>query len=124
LAGSGAATIGKRFDFTVKPAGPPAAVAQVYPTADELPENLLKFYLHFTGPMRRGEAYDHLRLLDAQGKVVERSFLELGEELWDGSGRRFTLVIDPGRIKRGLKPREDLGPVLEAGKSYTLVIDG
>src|SRR5262249_4175805 len=32
-------------------------------------------------------------------------------------------LIDPGRIKQGLKPREDLGPVLENGKSYTLVID-
>src|SRR5581483_5374373 len=50
-------------------------------------------------------------------------FLELGEELWDPKGVRFTLLIDPGRIKRGLKPREEIGPVLEDGKSYTLVID-
>jgi hypothetical protein len=35
---------------------------------------------------------------------------------------RFTLLIEPGRIKQGLKPREDLGPVLEKGKKYTLVI--
>lgn len=33
------------------------------------------------------------------------------------------MFFDPGRIKRGLKPREDLGPVLEAGRQYTLVID-
>jgi hypothetical protein len=49
--------------------------------------------------------------------------LELGEELWDPAMRRFTLLCDPGRVKRGLKPREELGPVLEEGKSYTLVID-
>ena len=30
--------------------------------------------------------------------------------------------MDPGRIKRGLKPREDVGPVFEAGRRYTLVI--
>ncbi len=99
------------------------AVEQVYPTADRLPENQLKFYLHFTSPMSRGEAYRRVHLLDADGKEVDRAFLELGEELWDPDGKRFTLFIDPGRIKRGLKPREDLGPVLEQGKTYTLVID-
>jgi hypothetical protein len=106
-----------------KPAAAPTGVEQVYPTREKLPENLLKFYLHFSAPMSRGEAYRHVRLLDAAGKPVESPFLELGEELWDPQGKRFTLFIDPGRIKRGLKPREDLGPVLEAGKRYTLEID-
>jgi hypothetical protein len=35
----------------------------------------------------------------------------------------LTLLFHPGRIKKGLKPREELGPILEAGKKYTLVID-
>jgi hypothetical protein len=118
------AAVEKHFRFDAKPAGPPAAVARVYPTADTLPENLLKFYVHFTAPMRRGEAYQHVHLFDAAGKVMEHAFLELDEELWDASGKRLTVLIDPGRIKRGLKPREDLGPVLEAGKGYTLIIDG
>jgi hypothetical protein len=98
-------------------------VAQVYPTTNTLPENQLKFYLHFSAPMSRGEAYQHLHLLDAKGHEIELAFLELGEELWDPSYRRFTLFFDPGRIKRGLKPREDLGPVLEEGKTYTFVVD-
>ncbi len=72
--------------------------------------------------MGRGEAYEHVRLLDAKGRKSDLPFLELGEELWDASGKRLTLLIDPGRIKRGVKPREDLGPVLEAGREYTLVI--
>jgi hypothetical protein len=105
-----------------KPAAP-TAVVQVYPNKDELPENQLKFYLHFSAPMSRGEAYEHIRLLRSDGRADERAFLELPQELWDRDGKRFTLLIDPGRIKRGLKPREDLGPVLEAGKRYTLVID-
>src|SRR6185369_17474733 len=50
-------------------------------------------------------------------------FLEIGEELWDGTGTRLTLLFDPGRVKTGLKPREEFGPVLEAGKGYRLVID-
>jgi hypothetical protein len=98
-------------------------VARVYPTASKLPENQLKFYIHFSAPMSRGEAYQHIRLLDSAGKTIEAAFLELGEELWDPDGMRFTLLIDPGRIKRGLRPREELGPVLQEGKSYTLVID-
>ena len=73
--------------------------------------------------MSRGEAYRHIRLLDGAGKPVDTPFLELDEELWLRDGTRFTLLFDPGRIKRGLKPREELGPVLEAGKSYQLVID-
>src|SRR5262249_5583071 len=95
----------------------------VYPTRDRLPENQLKFYLHFSAPMSRGEAYDRVRLLDDKGKLVEKPFLELAEELWDDSGTRFTLFFDPGRIKRGLKPREIYGPALEEGKSYTFVVD-
>jgi hypothetical protein len=106
-----------------KPSTPAGVVEQVYPTRAMLPENLLKFYIHFSAPMSRGEAYEHIKLLDGAGKPIQGAFLELGEELWDPAGKRFTLLFDPGRIKHGLKPREELGPVLEAGKSYTLVID-
>ncbi|REK09890.1 MAG: hypothetical protein DWQ37_17430 [Planctomycetota bacterium] len=99
-------------------------VEHIYPSADRLPENQLKFYVHFSAPMSRGEAYRHIHLLDeTTGKEVEGAFLELGEELWDDRFRRFTLLCDPGRVKRGLKPREELGPVLEEGHSYTLAVD-
>jgi hypothetical protein len=100
-----------------------AEVVSVYPSAKVLPENLLRFYFHFSAPMGRGEAYRHIRLLNSTGQAVSDPFLELNEELWSADGRRFTLLFDPGRIKRGLKPREEVGPVLEEGKSYTLVID-
>jgi hypothetical protein len=33
------------------------------------------------------------------------------------------VLFDPGRIKRGVKPLEDIGAALEAGKSFTLVIE-
>ena len=105
------------------PAKSTTIVERVYPTSDKLPENQLKFYLHFSAPMGKGGSYKHIRLLDAKGRAVEAPFLELDEELWDAEQRRFTVFLDPGRIKRGLKPREDVGPVLEEGKSYTLVID-
>ncbi len=102
---------------------PTAVVTTVYPSADRLPENLLKFYIHFSAPMSQGGSYRHVKLLDARGKPIDLPFLELDQELWDPSGTRFTLFLDPGRIKRGLKPREEAGPVLEEGKRYTLVIE-
>lgn len=98
-------------------------VTQIYPTANTLPENLLKFYVHFSAPMRRGHIYDHIHLLDESGKPEELPFLEIDEELWDPEMKRLTLIIDPGRIKRGVQPLEEIGPVLQAGKIYTLVID-
>jgi hypothetical protein len=105
-------------------AGAATNVTHVYPTADVLPENLLKFYIHFSGPMRRGHIYDHIRLIDDSGKPVVLPFLEIDEELWDREMKRLTLFIDPGRIKRGVEPLEDVGPALVAGKRFKLVIDG
>jgi hypothetical protein len=109
-------------DLTIPEAAPgkPTEVTQVYPSASVLPENQLKFYIFFSGPMGRGEAYQHVTLLDARGQAIDLPFLEIGEELWDTGARRLTIYIEPGRIKKGLKPREDLGPVLEAGQTYTL----
>jgi hypothetical protein len=106
-----------------KPKTEAARVTHVYPSADRLPENLLRFYLVFSAPMERGGIYRHIKLLDDKGKAVDVPFLELDEELWDEAHQRLTLLCDPGRIKRGLKPREEDGPVLEEGKDYTLVID-
>jgi hypothetical protein len=102
---------------------PPTRVTAIYPSAATLPENQLRFYIRFSAPMAAGEAYQHIKLLKANGEEVKRAFLELGEELWDGTGMRLTLLFDPGRVKKGLKPREEFGPVLEPGESYRLVID-
>jgi hypothetical protein len=120
---SSVAKLAADFYLPAKPVQATTKVIEVYPTATVLPENLLRIYIHFSAPMSRGEAYRRIKLLDAAGKPVVAPFLELGEELWTNDGKRFTLLFDPGRIKRGLKPREELGPILEAGKSYSLVID-
>jgi hypothetical protein len=100
-----------------------AALEQLYPSAAELPENQLKLYLHFVTPMARGDIYRHVRLLDAAGRAIEQPFLELGEELWDPQMQRFTLLFDPGRVKRDLIPNREVGAPLSAGNSYTLLVD-
>jgi hypothetical protein len=110
--------------FLPKSAEASTKITAVYPSGERLPENLLRLYIHFSAPMSRGEAYRHLKLIDVTTKKpVHAPFLELEEELWSPDGKRFTLLIDPGRIKRGLKPREMFGPVLEAGKAYELIVD-
>lgn len=98
-------------------------IEAIYPSTAELPENHFRFYLVFKSPMPRGELYSRLKLIRDDGKVVPEPFLELGEELWDREGKRFTLYLEPGRIKHALVPREELGPILESGRSYTLVIE-
>jgi hypothetical protein len=98
-------------------------VQQVYPSTDLIPDNQLKLYVQFSAPMARGEAWQRIRLLDEFGSPVELPFVEIDQELWDPQFRRLTILFDPGRIKRGLLPREQVGPPLIEGKRYILVID-
>ncbi|HYE20832.1 MAG TPA: hypothetical protein VEA69_20465 [Tepidisphaeraceae bacterium] len=97
-------------------------VEHIYPTADALPANLLKFYVHFSRPMRQTDRiFDQMHLLDAQGRPVHDPWRRLPQ--WSDDGRRLTLWIHPGRVKRGVNLREDLGPVLVPGRTYTLRLD-
>ncbi len=109
------------FDV-LRPQTPPTVIEHVYPSTDVLPENQLKLYVHFSAAMARGEAYSHIRLLDADGTEVQLAFLELDQELWTRDFRRFTILFDPGRIKTGLVPNLEEGRALVPGRTYTLVI--
>lgn len=110
------------FELPAEPRISSATVEAVYPSGDALPENLLKFYLHFSEPMRRGGVYEFISLVDGKGRKVDIPFLEVAEELWDPEGRRLTVFIDPGRVKREVKPLEDVGPAMVEGGRYELVI--
>lgn len=113
----------KRVFVPAPPVVARASVVAVYPTADTLPENLLKFYIHFSRPMRDGDAAAHVALLDEDGHVLSNALLGTDTELWDRSHRRLTILLDPGRIKRGLRPNQELGAPLVAGRRYRLRID-
>ena len=102
---------------------PVTKVESVFPSRAVLPENLLKFYLHFSRPMSLGTRHQHIHLFRENGSEVVAPFLQLDEELWDPEGRRMTLLIDPGRVKSGLLPRDEVGPALEEGKEFRLVVD-
>ena len=95
---------------------------RISPQAKVLPANTLRFYIHF--PMS-GEAHfdrDHLWLLNEQEQVVRDPFLVLPQELWSVDGRRLTVLMEPGRIKRGLGADSSHDPALAVGRTYSLVV--
>jgi hypothetical protein len=120
----GDSAIESTFDIPAAAAIPPTTrVSQIYPTTATLPANTLKLYIYFSAPMRRGDSWRHLRLVRDDGVRIDYPFLELDQELWDRDYRRFTVLFDPGRIKRGLASRAEAGPALEPGRTYTLIVD-
>jgi hypothetical protein len=116
-------TLEATFGEPAKALGATTTVAHLYPSTDEWPENTLKMYLTFSAPMARGEAYEHIRVLDDQGRAIIEPFVEIEQELWDASGTRLTVLFDPGRIKRGLVDNEESGPPLVAGRKVTIEVD-
>ncbi len=106
-----------------RPPATPTVVTKVEGLPDRVPQNTLRFYLHFSRPMTRGEGLKHVKLANKDGDPVDDAFLDLAEELWSADGSRLTLLFDPARVKRELAPREDLGPILDIGRGYRLTVD-
>src|SRR5689334_1054660 len=87
-------------DKVPTPLAPAPCVEALYPGAATLPANHLKFYVHFSVPMRQGVFMDYCKLLDDHGRMVPEPFRET--ELWSEDGRRLTLWLHPGRQKTGV----------------------
>jgi hypothetical protein len=104
-------------------AHPTTRVAGVFPSADEVPENQLRLYISFSAPMGLAGGSAHVRLLDQTGQPVTDPFLPLDVDLWNEDRTRYTLLFDPGRVKRGILPNEQMGRALIAGRRYTLVVE-
>jgi hypothetical protein len=119
----GGATVQAAFVVPKTASVPSTRVERVYPSADVLPSNTLKLYILFSAPISRGAVWPHIRLLDESGKAVPLPFVEMEPELWDPEARRLTVLFDPGRIKRGLVPNQQMGAPIVEGKKYTLAID-
>ena len=103
-------------------ASEPPRLVSIHPSSDELPENLLKFYLEFSTKMREGQARKNVVLLDEKNDTLPDIFLDLKPELWNEEGNTLTIWLDPGRIKRDLIPNQRLGKPLKQGKRYTLAV--
>jgi hypothetical protein len=125
-AGIGYHGVFKGGGFVLDPPPQPAPrthVEHIYPSANVLPANTLRLYIYFSAPMSLGEAWQRIHLLDDNGSAVPDAFLELDQELWDPDHKRLTVLLDPGRIKRGLVPASEAGTPIVEGRHYTLAID-
>jgi len=117
------ASTGKSAVWKVPPATAqkPVEVLRIYPGADEVPANLLKFTIVFSGPMRQSkEIFDQIMLIGPDGKAVEDPWRRT--ELWSDGDTRLNLWFHPGRVKLGVNLREQLGPPLTLNGKYELRI--
>ena len=101
---------------------PRPSVARVYPSGDVVPENLLRMYIEFSAPMGRKSGVEYIKLLDHAGREIAGAVLPLDYEFWSPDHTRFTVFLDPGRVKKGILPNQQMGRPLEIGRSVTLVI--
>ena len=97
-------------------------VTTIYPTSDTLPENLLRFYVQFSKPMKTINNLENIELVDEDGNVVKGAIFNNVYELWDKEQQQLTLILDPARVKTGLVAHKERGRALQAGKSFQLVI--
>ena len=101
---------------------PSTVVTHVYPTGDLVPENLLRMYVEFSAPMGRKSGVEYISLLDHTGQEIPGAVLPLDYEFWSPDHTRFTVFFDPGRVKKGILPNQQMGRPLEKGRLVTLVI--
>lgn len=97
-------------------------VEAAFPSSGCLPENLLRFYVRFSQPMQRGQVEKQVLLLEADGEPAADVLYRTPVELWDHSMRHLTILLGPGRLKRGVGPNIALGPPLKEGQEYTLAV--
>ncbi len=98
-------------------------VVSADPGGEEIPANLLRIYLHFSAPMSMRDVERHVHLLDEAGGEIPLAFVDVPGGLWDPGRRRLSLFVHPGRLKRGVAPRERLGEPFAVGSIVRLRVD-
>ena len=66
---------------------------------------------------------DFIKLVEANGTHDPAAFMAFKQELWNEDRTRLTLLMDPGRIKRGVAQNLTLGPALHEGRAYSIVVE-
>lgn len=110
------------FELRPKYASAPQ-VTEIYPRDQTIPENILRFYVYFSEPMGEGGFLDHVRLEHVEsGQDITGAFFDNIYELWSPDRKRITVLVDPGRVKTGLRANRAMGRAFEAGQTYRLHI--
>jgi Alginate export len=95
-------------------------VVRIDPSAETIPATTLRFYITFDRPARDRVEQQSLLLTTDDGTAVRAPFMDFGPELWSADGRRLTVLIDPGRIKRDVEAPGASEAPLREGRSYVL----
>jgi hypothetical protein len=107
---------------TACPAPETDSSVDIYPTAEQLPANLLRFFVYFPRQMQPDDILDHIALVGADGQEVDGAILSNRYDLWSPDATRLTVLLDPGRVKTGLAAHDALGRALAEGQGYTLLV--
>lgn len=94
----------------------------VHPSEAEWPANLLRFHVEFQSLEATAVPQARVNLFDEQGRDVSGALADLHDGLWSPDGKWLTVLFHPGRIKSGLRAREQFGPALQEGKTYQLIV--
>jgi hypothetical protein len=122
---SGASSAPSNRLDTANPAAtatPSTVVTAVYPSGDVILENQLRMYVQFSGPMGQQSGLGHIALVDQAGQEITGAMLSADTELWSGDRTRYTLLFDPGRVKRETLPNRTMGRPLHRGQTVSLVV--
>jgi hypothetical protein len=101
---------------------PTTVVSAVYPSGDIIPENNLRMYIAFSGAMGQQRGLDHITFIDDEGREVPDVVLPLDTELRNADRTRYTVILDPGRVKKDILPNRRMGRPLHAGEGITIVV--
>ncbi len=101
---------------------PSTRVSAVYPGSDLIPENLLRMYVVFSKAMGELGGRDHIVFFDDSGREVPDVVVPLDTGLWNAERTRYTIILDPGRVKREILPNRQIGRALHQGAGLTIVI--
>jgi len=101
---------------------PSTSVSIVHPSGDVIPENNLRMYISFSSPMGQEAGLKHIAFFDDEGREVPDVVLPLDTELWNAERTRYTVILDPGRIKKDILPNRRMGRPLHTGEGITIVV--
>ena len=104
------------------PPTPDTRIAAIYPSGPTVPSNLLRMYVEFSGPMGIRTGQDYISIADGQGADIPGALLPLDTDLWNSDRTRFTVLFDPGRVKRGILPNRTSGRPLTPGMTFAITV--
>jgi hypothetical protein len=101
---------------------PSTVVAAVYPTSEVIPENDLRMYIRFSAPMGQQGGRAHIAFVDDSGTEIPGVVRPLDTDLWNADRTRYTVILDPARVKRQILPNRQMGRPPRDGGSISIVV--